>query len=298
VTLTYNNGEAPLDLPEFKFVIGRKNAEGNYEAVPNAEYTIGSGTVPYTTDENGVFRLHANETVYFGTLSLDNDYQIMSVDLDELPGYQIAGTDENKDNDNNINTQAGTLTDKGTLAFIFPIEYTARHFDLQIVKQDGDSSSVKKLAKAQFKLYTDKECTALYAKDELVTDEDGKATLKDLKEGTYYLKETVAPPGYIIMTEPVEIVVTRTLDKDDNEILSVTTKQDKNAVIQAGFNLVPNTDTNGTVDTLQLIVKDDKGKIYTLPSTGGPGTGWYRIIGAVIMVLAGLLWVKRKSRRA
>lgn len=252
----------------------------------NVSYTLGADSRQYTTDENGQFTLKEGETAVFAGLAF-KEYQVEEVDL--KPGYSI---------DEKI--QNGELTDRGTLAFTFDNVYTARHFDLKIVKVDNSQTSAKALQGAKFMLYTDEKLTAPYGnltKDHpLVTDEKGTVQLLDLREGTYYLKEVAAPRGYVVMADPIEFTVTRVLE-DGKEILKVETEsEDDDAVISAKIENTPAENPSAAHDTLEIKVKNDKGQLQTLPSTGGPGTGGFTGVGLLLMLTAvGLALMLRKK---
>ncbi len=61
------------------------------------------------------------------------------------------------------------------------------------------------LAGAVYGVYSDEACTAQVG--EFVTDEKGESETLTLLEGTYYLKELTAPPGYCLDTEVHEVKV-------------------------------------------------------------------------------------------
>lgn len=93
------------------------------------------------------------------------------------------------------------------------------------------------------------------------TDNTGAASFDGLADGTYYLVETKAPAGYNQLTEAKDVTVTGSIT--DATRLSVTAK-------------VAN--STGT----------------TLPSTGGMGTTVFYVLGAVLVVGAGVLLVTKK----
>ena len=93
------------------------------------------------------------------------------------------------------------------------------------------------------------------------TDNKGAASFIGLANGTYYLLETKAPAGYNQMTEAKDVIVTGS-DTDATK-LSVTAKVDNQA---------------GTL----------------LPSTGGMGTTVFYVLGAVLVLGAGVLLVTKK----
>ena len=93
------------------------------------------------------------------------------------------------------------------------------------------------------------------------TGEHGEAFFEGLADGTYYLVETKAPAGYNQLTGPQEVKVAGSTT--DTTKLSVTAE-------------VAN--STGTL----------------LPSTGGMGTTIFYVLGAVLVVGAGVLLVTKK----
>lgn len=99
------------------------------------------------------------------------------------------------------------------------------------------------------------------AADVVKTDDHGAATFGGLADGTYYLEETEAPAGYNPLTEPHKVTVAGS--STDTAKLTATAK-------------VAN--STGT----------------TLPSTGGMGTTIFYVLGAVLVVGAGVLLITKK----
>ena len=93
------------------------------------------------------------------------------------------------------------------------------------------------------------------------TDKNGAASFDGLADGTYYLVETKAPAGYNQLTEAKDVTVTGSIT--DATRLSVTAEVANNT---------------GTL----------------LPSTGGMGTTVFYVLGAVLVVGAGVLLVTKK----
>lgn len=96
---------------------------------------------------------------------------------------------------------------------------------------------------------------------EVKTDAQGKAYFKGLANGTYYLVETTTPHGYNPLENPVDVTVA---GNADNETSLTVTKDIENKT--------------GAV----------------LPSTGGMGTTVFYVLGAVLVVGAGVLLVTKK----
>ena len=187
-------------------------------------------------------------------------------------------------------------------------------FGMKVEKVDGKNSSIK-LQGAEFDLYlyngSETNPTEAELKNNGVkvghytTDENGKIHVSGLKNGTYYLVETMAPTysvtengetktySYNLLKEPVKVVVavqyevttTTTITTDENG--NVTT----NKIVSEKY--VGGEDDSGNY---KVIIKNNKG--FNLPTTGGFGTLLFSGIG-VLLVVAGvgvLLSLKKKNR--
>lgn len=176
---------------------------------------------------------------------------------------------------------------------------------------------------AEFSLYKDAECQNLYTNSvfngTVTSDASGRLTIKGLDAGTYYLKETKAPEGYIKLQETIKIVieaditeeetVEKKIDQDGIEV-EITYKTNK----LNGYTVTIGTDTVDYGTTAYQInynaevsatsadrikdsstdaeLKNTKG--VELPSTGGMGTTIFYIIGSILVVGAGILLVTRR----
>ncbi|MDY4769696.1 MAG: SpaA isopeptide-forming pilin-related protein [Lachnospiraceae bacterium] len=128
----------------------------------------------------------------------------------------------------------------------------------------------------------------------LTTPDNGLIIIKGVKDGTYNFIETAAPDGYNKLTAPVTVEATKTgltttskttyLDADGNE---VDTEEDA---------------TNIVIVTIQqlaatpVVVVNKTGA--ELPSTGGMGTTIFYIIGAILVIGAGVVLVTRRRMNA
>ena len=78
--------------------------------------------------------------------------------------------------------------------------------DIEVQKVDAQTRKVIKSKDFEFTMYSDAEC-----KNAITTvsaDKNaGTATFKDLRYGTYYIKETKAPTGYLLSKEVKKVVV-------------------------------------------------------------------------------------------
>ena len=83
------------------------------------------------------------------------------------------------------------------------------NIDLQKVSANAsitDGNSCYSLAGATYTVYRDKGCTQ--AETTMTTDAKGYAKSADIAQGTYYVKETAAPKGYLADTKVYEVKVT------------------------------------------------------------------------------------------
>ena len=120
--------------------------------------------------------------------------------------------------------------------------------------------------------------------NEVTTDDKGKIYIRGLKPGTYKLTETKTNVGYVLLKNPVVIVIT-----EDSTTPGVATAM-------VGTKEVTMTDDNGS-DTaiVPLTVVNSKG--FDLPATGGRGIALFTIAGIAIVAAAGsLLFMRKRSK--
>ena len=199
---------------------------------------------------------------------------------------------------------------------------------LQITKKD--QSFTNPLTGAEFKLYR----TARAGETTGLITIDGKqfypvATLdmtsnsvavidkiEALKEGeTYYLVETKAPAGYIMLAEPIPVILSLTNSYTPKPTGTATETKPESGlydwVQKATLSLGPSswvkrTDSTGDTDLTNTGMSADSQNetVYyeiannagcELPSTGGPGTRLFTLLGSVLIAGAGFrLWMTRK----
>ena len=180
-------------------------------------------------------------------------------------------------------------------------------YELDVTKVDGQDADTK-LKDAEFKLYDANGKYVIVDADGKVTgwadNEAGGSTLKSdgnglfkvigLDDGTYYLKETKAPDGYNKITEPIEIVITAATVNDQNWEAGEGPKDALTALeIQV---TVGSSETSGNGDTEKGIVATDiqNNKGAKLPGTGGMGTTIFYVLGAILVIGAGVLLIVRR----
>lgn len=118
----------------------------------------------------------------------------------------------------------------------------------------------------------------------VTTDDDGKIYIRGLKPGTYKLTETKTNAGYVLLKDPVVIVITPTNAETGAATATVGSKD------------VTMTDDNGSLTAkVPLTVVNSKG--FDLPATGGRGIALFTIAGIAIVVAAGtLLFMRKRSK--
>ena len=78
--------------------------------------------------------------------------------------------------------------------------------DIQVNKVDAQTKKVIKSKDFEFTMYSDADCKNEIAKAS-ANKEEGTATFKSLRYGTYYIKETKAPEGYLLSKEVKKVVI-------------------------------------------------------------------------------------------
>ena len=137
---------------------------------------------------------------------------------------------------------------------------TVDTYGITIFKYDSANPETG-LSGAVFEIYQKDESGAVItdSKVELTSGDDGYATLDGLDSGTYYIKETKAPEGYVCSDQELTVTIPD----------------------QAG------TDNIVTVNFANT----------QIPHTGGMGTTLYTVGGAAIVAAAAVLFVVSRKKR-
>ena len=189
---------------------------------------------------------------------------------------------------------------------------TNKHSKFENQKSDAP------LAGATFTLYSDEACTKIAKTVDqnagtAVSDADGHISFTGLDEGTYYLKETVAPEGYTLADQTYKFVIKATLGTDGiMTSYSVTSKYKDathtdwtaagtatytaNATKNDTDGSVTNVITRGTGDNGAIAIKDSK--LQALPSTGSIGTIGITAAAAAGMAIFLTVYSKAKKEEA
>ncbi|HJC09927.1 MAG TPA: isopeptide-forming domain-containing fimbrial protein [Candidatus Blautia merdigallinarum] len=209
--------------------------------------------------------------------------------------------------------------------------YTYQLAFLKTGEDTNDDGEADPLAGAVFGIYEDEDCTVLI--DTVTTNANGYAVTANVRAGTYYVKELIAPTGYSLNTTVYSIeatwaTATTTSTATETERTYTTEKPEGDAAIQVGWmkngefysfeevgenssgyqpaylatekttsstetSFVKNGDVGGTA-LLDTAIPNTK--LSTLPGTGGIGTTIFTIGGCAIMIAAaGLYFASRRK---
>lgn len=178
-------------------------------------------------------------------------------------------------------------------------------FAIDMTKVDGNNTATK-LEGVQFDLYkysgTVTEPTESDLKGsgkkinttDLVTDINGKITVKGLENGNYYLVETkAAAGGYNLLKAPVKVVIAQEYSVEKK----TTVTKDAEGNVTSTTTVVNKTFTGGdenNAGTYSVTIENRKG--FTLPKTGDIGTAMFLIIGIGGMLAAVYIMLRGRKR--
>lgn len=167
---------------------------------------------------------------------------------------------------------------------------------VEVFKEEQWKEGVSPLEGAEFTLTgTGPNGTGTYEQT-ASSDANGRIFFNNLEVGTYTLKETKAPAGYIKDDTEHTVVITAeyedgtgilksytiTIDEKSTDHYSATTSKIESVVKSENNTSFPVVNTKGT----------------ELPSTGGMGTTLFYIIGAALVLGAGVVLVTRRRMSA
>lgn len=122
--------------------------------------------------------------------------------------------------------------------------------------------------------------------NKVTTDDQGKIYIRGLKPGTYKLTETKTNAGYVLLKDPVVIVI-----KEDNAIGGAE------ATVGSKPVTMQNDQKNSGSKTAEVPLTVVNSKGFDLPATGGRGIALFTIAGIAIVAAAGsLLFMRKRSK--
>ena len=305
--LTFNASSVSVKVGENALEAANYTLKTGTDATPNT-FTLELKNMTTGTDPS---KQTPNTTLYPTGAAITLTYTA-TVNENAVTGID-PNTNQAKVEYSNKPGEDGTGESEEVEAKVYTFEFGIFKYSL---KNDADGevdTNRNPLANAQFKLYADTEhhteikLVAVagavkvnrQAKDAtetaveyIETDAKGKATIKGLKEGTYYLAETKAPAGFNKLVGDIKVEI--------GSLVYDTTDTTKLNSYEVTYTM-PGT-TSGT--TVKVETSGSKAEIpvlnkagSVLPSTGGMGTVVFTIAGAAIiglMLVSSLVSKKRK----
>lgn len=125
--------------------------------------------------------------------------------------------------------------------------------------------------------------------NQIATPENGVIVVKGVKSGDYEITEFKAPAGYNKLTAPVTVEAVKTGETSTHT--TVYLDKDGNKVNESAKVFEVKVDID-TIAATAVVVVNKAGT--ELPSTGGMGTTVFYVLGAVLVVGAGVLLVTKK----
>lgn len=125
--------------------------------------------------------------------------------------------------------------------------------------------------------------------NQITTPENGVIVVKGVKSGDYEITEVKAPAGYNKLTAPVTVGAVKTGETSTHT--TVYLDKDGNKVNESAKVFEVKVDID-TIAATAVVVVNKAGT--ELPSTGGMGTTIFYVLGAVLVVGAGVLLVTKK----
>lgn len=303
-TITTGNGENGTTLGLGSTTIYAEDFEDtdNNGNVTHYNYFFLKETTPpsgYQVDDT-VYQITVSSTQMKSddnSVDLTRDYNSQTYLVYNVASIKPVGsaTGLSKDDAQSIsisNNESATTTDH---PYVFKDKSLV---DVYVVKTDNNQTSPTYLAGANFNVtkntsttVTTQDYTAYHFKTNVTgtdTDEDAVLTSSDdpkgvpmylLEEGDYHLTEAKAPDGYYTLTNDIDLKV-------ENGVVS-TTSPDTIAKVTGG-----DVDSTTGHKTYTITITNTPGE--ALPFTGGAGTLIIYVIGLMLTMTAGIIFLSRR----
>lgn len=290
LNITYKSNGTPVNAETIDYTLIKPtdNQEGGSWTI---EFTEAGKTKLKTNNISSIevtFKTKLNEKANIGSAGNLNDAQL---DYSNAIYPSVDPTNPNdgkKPGEDHIKDQAKVYS-----------------FAIDMTKVDGNNTATK-LEGVNFDLYkysgTVTEPTESDLKGsgkkinttDLVTDINGKITVKGLENGNYYLVETkAAAGGYNLLKAPVKVVIAQEYSVEKK----TTVTKDAEGNVTSTTTVVNKTFTGGdenNAGTYSVTIENRKG--FTLPKTGDIGTAMFLIIGIGGMLAAVYIMLRGRKR--
>lgn len=290
LNITYKSNGTPVnaETTDYTLIKPTDNQEGGSWTI---EFTEAGKTKLKTNNISSIevtFKTKLNEKANIGSAGNLNDAQLDYSNAIYPSVYPTNPNDGKKPGEDHIKDQAKVYS-----------------FAIDMTKVDGNNTATK-LEGVYFDLYkysgTVTEPTESDLKGsgkkinttDLVTDINGKITVKGLENGNYYLVETkAAAGGYNLLKAPVKVVIAQEYSVEKK----TTVTKDAEGNVTSTTTVVNKTFTGGdenNAGTYSVTIENRKG--FTLPKTGDIGTAMFLIIGIGGMLAAVYIMLRGRKR--
>lgn len=249
--------------------------------------------------ETGVTTLKVSFTGdYIRTLNEGNDPtpQFVFVYSARLNSDAVVGAEGNENSvslvynyNNNSNITDETTPPQTTKVYTWGIDIT-KHGELSDPLQGVEFNLIKDTENGTPMTFAQDGETGVYTVDAtgvaaLTTNASGKICVKGLESGTYYLKEISTQSGYVLLKDPIAIVI----NGNSSDGMATATV--------GGETVTMTQDGNSESAFVPLTVVNNKG--FDLPQTGAAGTALFAIVGMALAAVAGglLFFLRRSSKK-
>ena len=265
-------GETP-DSTTKTFTSGIKlqKLDQDNQALTGASFTIEGDSINKVVKNTETFEEAADGTYYklktgaYTTQAPQTEDQMIAAPAGATDGYVEAEADYEGDTITVGGTKYRVVNDGETPTHILQKKNVELYDDPDTLYKKTTTEAVEE--------------TTNHVSQALAVNPDGTLNFEGLGAGTYVIKETVVPDGYT-KAQDVTVVITF-----DNETQTFTaTVNDTAATADATTNLFP-------VDVINVAGN-------TLPSTGGIGTTIFYVVGALLVLGAGVVLITRRRMDA
>ena len=219
-----------------------------------------------------IYNAHLNNNAVIG--NIDDNLNEVFLEYSNNPNWEGSGEGDGDEPGGDEDEPTGK-TEKDTV-WVFTYEVKVNKIDGNTQEELPDAEFQMKNADGKWLVVDENGKVQQWIDDQskasvLKSDENGVFSVIGLDHGTYYLVETKAPNGYNLLTEAVEVNVVATHKEVTAE----------------------SAETIFTVNEKSEITVENKAGIV-LPETGGMGTTMIYILGAVMVLGAGVLLVTKR----
>lgn len=275
--------------------------DGTHTTVAPANYTVTAAKNP---DNTTTLKIEF-KSVYIDTLNADQDNRLPQFEVTYhaiLNEKAVLGTTGNKNKahayyrsgDMAAGDADKTTTEIETTIFTWGVSLVKRgesntalqNVEFTLTNDEGKTYKFDYIANGNNGYYVPSDGTG--AAETLVTDSAGNLVIRGLKSDVYDLKETKTAAGYILLKDPVRIVI----NGDNTDGTGAATVNGANVTMTAD-------PLNAGAGTALVPVTVVNSRGFVLPSTGGAGTVLITMTGIVTVVISSVLLIRinRKKRR-